>query len=193
MEEKLRQKPSDCIKVVLFGPESTGKTTLSRQLAAHYNTQWVPEYMREYLQNKWDKTKEACSYDDLLPIAKGQMKLENEIFEKANKVLFCDTNLLELKVYSEIYYNETVPEVLNKISLENIYDLYLLTYIDTPWIPDDLRDKPTEREEIFLRFKESLEKHNLPYVVVKGDKVSRLKKAITIIDQLIRQKSEYNR
>ncbi|MEW7289842.1 AAA family ATPase [Aquimarina sp. 2304DJ70-9] len=193
MEEKLRQKPGDCIKVVLFGPESTGKTTLSKQLAAHYDTQWVPEYMREYLQDKWDKTKETCSYDDLLPIAQGQMKLENEMSKKANKILFSDTNLLELKVYSEIYYNETVPEVLNKFSLENVYDLYLLTYIDTPWIPDDLRDKPTERERVFLRFKESLEKHNLPYVVIKGDKVSRLKKTITIIDQLIKQKSEYNR
>lgn len=193
MEEKLRQQPCNCIKVVLFGPECTGKTTLSRQLAAYYDTEYVPEYMREYLQRKWDKTKEVCVYDDMLQIAEGQMKLENEIGQKVNTLLFCDTNLLELKVYSEAYYNGTVPEILNKISLENVYDLYLLTYIDIPWIADDLRDKPHEREEMFLRFKECLDKHNLPYIVIKGDKISRFKKALTYISQLIEDKSEYNR
>ncbi len=193
MEEKLRQQPSNSIKVVLFGPESTGKTTLSKELAQHYNTLWVPEYMREYLQEKWDASKQVCTYDDLLPIAIGQMKLENELAKTSNKILFCDTNLLELKVYSEVYYEGVVPEIINKISLENVYDLYLLTYIDTPWIPDDLRDKPQEREEMFMRFQESLEQYNLPYITLKGDKKSRLKKAITSIDLLIKKKSEYKR
>ena len=71
MEEKLGQEPSDLIKIVLFGPESTGKTTLAKQLAKHYNTVWVPEYAREYLQKKWDDTKEICTLDDLIPIAVG--------------------------------------------------------------------------------------------------------------------------
>jgi len=193
MEENLRQKPADCIKVVLFGPESTGKTTLAIQLAAHYNTQWVPEYMREYLQKKWDNRKETCSYEDLIPIAEGQIKLENEIAIKANKILFCDTNLLELNVYSKAYYKGLVPENLHKISLENCYDLYLLTYIDIPWVADNLRDKPMEREAMFLRFKDALEKYNLPYFVIQGNKRSRFKKAITTVDQIIKQKSEYNR
>ncbi len=193
MEEKLRQESSSCIRVVLFGPECTGKTTLSKQLARHYNTQWVPEYMREYLQKKWDKTKAVCTYDDMLPIAEGQIKLENTLIKKANKIIFCDTNLLELKVYSEVYYDGLVPENLKKISLENVYDLYLLTYIDVPWIPDDLRDKPQEREEMFLRFKKCLEKHNLPYIVIKGNKKSRFESALTSISQLIKNKSEYNR
>ncbi|MDY8135037.1 ATP-binding protein [Aquimarina sp. 2201CG5-10] len=188
MEEKYRQETSDCIKVVLFGPESTGKTTLSKQLARYYNTKWVPEYMREYLQEKWDTNKEVCTYDDLLPIARGQMDKENRLTKEANHILFCDTNLLELKVYSEIYYENLVPEILNKISLENVYDLYLLTYIDTPWIPDDLRDKPNEREEMFLKFEKTLKKYQLPYIVMKGDEISRFKKAVTIIDQLIEQK-----
>lgn len=193
MEENLKQKSSDCIKIVLFGPESTGKTTLSKQLAAHYKTEWVPEYMREYLQKKWDAKKEVCSYDDLITIAAGQMEFENKLALVSNKILFCDTNLLELKVYSEVYYDGLVPENLHKISLENSYDLYLLTYIDIPWVADDLRDKPKEREAMFLRFKDALDKYNLPYFVLQGDKRSRLKKAIAIVDQLIKQKSEYNR
>ncbi len=188
MEEKLRQQTSDCIKIVLFGPESTGKTTLSKQLAVHYKTKWVPEYMREYLQKKWDATQEVCVYEDLLPIAEGQIKLENEYAQNANEVLICDTNLLELKVYSEAYYDGLVPESIDKISTENVYDLYLLTYIDTPWVSDDLRDKPHEREVMFFRFKESLEKHKLKYIILKGDQESRLQKAITIIDQLIDEK-----
>lgn len=193
MEEKLRQEISDSIKVVLFGPECTGKTTLSRKLAEYYNTHWVPEYMREYLQKKWDETKEICEYEDLIPIAEGQMKLENELTQKTDHIVFCDTNLLELKVYSEAYYDGLVPEILNKISLENVYDLYLLTYIDIPWIEDDLRDRPQKREEMFLRFKDCLEKHNLPYIIIKGDEISRFEKARTSISQLIEQKSEYNR
>ncbi|MBQ4819786.1 ATP-binding protein [Aquimarina sp. MMG016] len=187
MEEKLRQENSDCIKVVLFGPESTGKTTLCKQLADYYKTEWVPEYMREYLQEKWDESKEVCTYDDLLPIAEGQMNWENESAKKVQNILFCDTNLLELKVYAEVYYQGKVPEVLNKISLENVYDLYLLTYIDTPWTPDDLRDKPNEREEMFFRFRASLEKYDLPYIVLKGDQKTRLQKAIISIDQLIKK------
>ncbi|WP_299259642.1 ATP-binding protein [uncultured Aquimarina sp.] len=185
MEEKLRQNTSNSIKIVLFGPESTGKTTLSKQLAKHYNASLVPEYMREYLQKKWDAYKEVCTYEDLIPIAVGQMKLENEIIKESDRILFCDTNLLEIKVYSEAYYNGSIPELIRKFSLENSYDLYLLTYIDTPWVPDDLRDKPHEREEMFLRFKESLEENNCNYITLKGDSESRFKKAIKTIDQLI--------
>ncbi len=104
MEEKLRQQPSNCIKVVLFGPESTGKTTLSIQLARHYNSVWVPEYAREYLQDVWNNERRTCEPKDLLPIAIGQMKLENELAQKTDSVLICDTDLLETKVYSEAYY-----------------------------------------------------------------------------------------
>ncbi|MBP2831384.1 ATP-binding protein [Aquimarina sp. U1-2] len=188
MEEKLKQQPSSCLKIVLFGPESTGKTTLSKQLAVYYECQWVPEYMRIYLQKKWDEEKKTCTYEDILPIATGQMKLENRLAQKTNKILICDTNLLELKVYSEVYYKEKVPEILRKISLENVYHLYLLTYIDTPWVPDDLRDKPHHREEMFLRFKNCLEHYNLPYVTLKGSKTSRVRKATQIIDQLRKEK-----
>ena len=104
MEETLKQEPSNLIKVVLFGPESTGKTTLSRQLAEHYGTLWVPEYAREYLQEKWNREQKTCEPKDLIPIAQGQIKMENEMTKKATNLLVCDTDLLETKVYSEAYY-----------------------------------------------------------------------------------------
>jgi len=114
MEKKLRQNPSNLIKVVLFGPESTGKTTLSEQLARHYNTVWVPEYARTYLQDKWNNERKTCEPKDLLPIAMGQMKLENELTLKASDILICDTDLLETKVYSEAYYLGNCDPLLEK-------------------------------------------------------------------------------
>ena len=185
MEEKLGQQPSNLIKIVLFGPESTGKTTLAAQLAEHYNTEWVPEYAREYLQDKWDREQKTCEPKDLVPIAYGQMELENRLAKKANKVLICDTDLLETKVYSEAYYTGTCDPILEKYALRNSYDLYLLTYIDTPWVADDLRDKPDERERMYAYFKESLEKYHRNFIILKGDKATRLKKAIEHIDKLL--------
>lgn len=186
MEKKLKQTPSDIIKIVLFGPESTGKTTLSEQLARHYNTVWVPEYAREYLQNKWNNERKTCEPNDLLPIAEGQMRLENELTNKATDVLICDTDLLETKVYSEAYYLGYCEPVLEKHALLNQYDLYFLTYIDVPWERDDLRDKPNEREKMFNYFKDALDQYDRKYVTLMGDKKTRLKTAVEHIDKLLR-------
>ena len=190
MEKKLRQQPANIIKIVLFGPESTGKTTLSKQLARYYNTVWAPEYAREYLQKKWNNERKTCEADDLVPIAIGQMKIENRLAKKADKVLICDTDLLETKVYSEEYYGGFVDPVLDTAAKNNIYDLYLLTYIDTPWEEDDLRDRPGLRREMFNAFEMALKKHHRPYILLQGNKETRLKIAIKTIDELI--KSRHN-
>lgn len=189
MEEKLRQEKSNIIKVVLFGPESSGKTTLSRQLARYYNTVWAPEYAREYLQNKWNNERKTCENSDLLPIAIGQMKLENDLAKKADKILICDTDLLETKVYSEEFYGGYVAPELEKAAIENTYNLYLLTYIDTPWEEDDLRDRPELRLEMFNAFENALKKYNRPYILLKGDKKTRLENAIIEIDKILTSKS----
>ena len=89
MEKTLEQIKTDCIKVVLYGPESTGKSTLSKALAEHYKTAFVPEYARTYLQVKWDQHSALCTKEDLEPIAMGQMQLENERLQSANKLLIC--------------------------------------------------------------------------------------------------------
>jgi len=183
MEAAYKQKPTNLVKVVLFGPESTGKTTLAQELANHYKTSWVPEYAREYLQKKWDLEKKICELSDLLPIARGQMHLENTLSEKADQLLICDTDLLETKVYSEIYFNDNCDPLLERYALENAYDLYLLTNIDIPWVKDDLRDKPFERETIFEIFKASLEKYGRNFVILKGDKDQRFNQAILTINQ----------
>lgn len=185
MEEKLAQKTSTCLKAVLFGPESTGKTTLAKRLAQHYDTQWVEEYMREYLQKKWDNSKQVCTPEDIIPIAKGQMEAENRLSKSANKVLFCDTNLLELKVYSEAYYEEYCDPQLLKHALNNWYDVYFLTNIDAPWVKDDLRDKPDDREGMFEKFKSTLQLYDLPFVILEGSEDERFRKAVSVIDKLL--------
>ena len=170
MEKALKQTKANIVRVVLFGPESTGKTTLSSHLARHYKSVWVREYAREYLQNKWNNERKTCENSDLMPIAFGQMKLENELSKKAHRILICDTDLLETKVYSEEYYGGFVNPNLETAAIANTYDLYLLTYIDTPWEKDDLRDRPELRLEMFNAFESALKKYNRPYILLKGDK-----------------------
>jgi|TARA_B110000046_G_scaffold129413_1_gene135887 NadR type nicotinamide-nucleotide adenylyltransferase len=185
MEKELRQENINLVKIVLFGPESTGKTTLSIQLAKHYNTVWVQEYARPYLQKVWNQERRTCQQKDILPIAFGQIALENRLSKRADKVLICDTDLLETKVYSSAYYGGFVDPILEKAATENTYDLYLLTYIDTPWEADDLRDRPEQRLEMFEAFQKALDQHHRPYLLLKGDKESRLKKAVEAIDAIL--------
>lgn len=190
MERNLKQKDINLVKIVLFGPESTGKTSLCIQLANYYDTVWVEEYARMYLQEKWNRERRTCESRDLLPIAFGQMVLENRQAERANKVLICDTDLLETKVYSQTYFGGMVNPLIEKAAAENTYDLYFLTYIDVPWEPDDLRDRPDQREEMFQAFKNALEENNKPYILLKGDKENRLNEAVEAIDGIISKKKE---
>lgn len=183
MEKELYQTASDMIRIVLYGPESTGKTTLAKQLAQHYNTKWVPEYMRVYLENKTlVPGDEIVTYEDLSLIAKGQMQTENELVEKAEQFLFCDTNLLELQVYAEYYFNKS-PELISKYAKKNSYNLYILTYIDTPWVPDGLRDRPNDRKKMFDRFEQKLKENKLPYIIVKGNEQERLEFVVSHLDK----------
>lgn len=190
MEKITRQLETKAIRVVLFGPESTGKTTLSRQLSEHYNAPWVPEFAREFLQSKYDATKEVCTYEDLISIAQGQMRLENDAVKKAAHtgagLVICDTDLLETSVYSAVYFDGKIDPVIQEAVANNTYDLYLLTYIDTPWEPDDLRDKPNERQEMFEVFESKLVENSLPFITLKGDKETRFDAAKARIDDLLR-------
>ena len=188
MEKKLQQQPINIVKVVLFGPESSGKTTLSQHLARYYNTVWVPEFARDYLQQKWNNKRKTCDKEDFIPIAIGQMALENKLAEKADKILICDTDLLETKVYSEEFYDGFVDEILERAAIENSYDLYLLTYIDTPWEKDDLRDRPEQRLEMFSAFENALIQHKRPYILLIGNKEARLKIATKAIDEVLAQR-----
>ncbi|CAA9195016.1 hypothetical protein FLA105534_00452 [Flavobacterium bizetiae] len=183
MEKNLRQQKTAIIKIALFGPESTGKTTLAKQLADYYETEWVPEFARDYLQEKWEENQHICVADDMLPIAYGQVALENKKLASAKKYLFSDTNLMVTKVFSEMYYDFCDP-LLNEAALEHDYDLFFLTDIDVPWEKDDIRDTPDGRESVFSVFKQTLIDTKKPFITLSGNKESRLAKATSIIDAL---------
>lgn len=167
----------------MYGPESTGKTTLAKQLAEHFKTVWTPEFAREYLQQKWNSSQEICQPEDLIQIAIGQVRLENDSLLTANKYLFCDTNLMVTKVFSEMYYNFCDP-VLDKAAAEHDYDLFFLTDVDVPWEKDDLRDKPSDREKTINVFKNTLIEHKKPFIVISGTKEERFRKALEILSEL---------
>ena len=190
MEENLKQLQfpgTDIIKIAIYGPESTGKTTLSNQLADHFKTEWAPEFARDYLQQKWDSKKEICTPEDLLPIADGQMKLENGALQKAKNYLFVDTCLMATKVFSEIYYG-FCDYKLDKAARKHKYDLFFLTDIDVPWEKDDLRDSPKERKITFEKFKQALIENNKPFIVLTGNLEIRFQKALAIIEGLTKAK-----
>ncbi|RRJ91747.1 DUF4301 family protein [Flavobacterium macacae] len=187
MEENLKQQGTDKIKIALYGPESTGKTTLAKQLGERFQATWIPEFAREYLQEKWNVSREICTAEDLIPIAIGQMKLENEALQTTEKYLFSDTNLMCTKVFSEIYYGFCDP-ILDKAAIKHKYDLFLLTDIDVPFEKDDLRDKPNERPMLLEKFEKALVENKKPYILISGNQDERLEKAVGIIEDYTKAK-----
>ena len=166
-------------KIAVTGPESTGKSTLSAALAAFFQTAWVPEYAREYLENL-DRNYEE---KDLLEIAKGQLALQEELEKRSNQFLICDTDLLVIKIWSEHKYGRCHPWILKKLDEIN-YDLYILPYIDIPWQEDPLREHPDLREYFFNKYKEELITRKVNFIEVKGALDQRLKEAIKAIKAL---------
>ena len=174
--------PKSVINVAILGAESTGKTTLCRDLVAHFGCPWVPEYMRTYLQAKWDKEHLTCTWEDLLPIAQGQIELENKLAAQAaqnsdSSYLFCDTSLFELMVYANWYYGDC-PKALTQAALTHHYDLILLTEVDIPWVADDLRDSPHQRDEISAYFESQLTRHQKPFHRIGGDRDERVQQVL---------------
>ena len=184
METNLQQQKSDCLRIVLYGPESSGKTTLAKALAKQFQTTWVPEFARNYLQEKWDQKKEVCSLEDLIIIAKGQINQENNLIEDANKFLFCDTNVLITKAWSETHFNGyCAPEIQYWVDTFK-YDHYFLTDIDVPWEADDLRDRPNNRKQMLDYFENILKNKKASYTLLKGNLNLRLEKAKVILETL---------
>ena len=192
----MEQKP--LIKIAVIGPESTGKSTLCELLAQHYNTQWCPEFAREYLLiHGTDYT-----YDDLLYIAKGQIAMEDEYIQSTvdgplstvnspltiphSPLLFIDTEMYVMKVWCEFVFGKCHRWVLDQI-IQRKYDLYLLCNTDLPWVKDELREYPDlkTRDTLYHIYKDIMINQSTPWVDINGDYDERLQKAIKAIDQLI--------
>jgi len=179
----VKSEQQEIKKIAIIGPECTGKSELSEYLSNHFNTCWVAEYARAYLDNLNVPYQES----DLVKIAHGQMRLEDEWMSEANKVLICDTNLLVIKVWSNFKYGRCDEEILQMIK-DRTYDLHLLTYIDIPWQADPQREHPEKRETLWKIYKEELELQNTPYIEIKGGREERRITAVNAIEQLLNKK-----
>ncbi|MEQ8581169.1 MAG: ATP-binding protein [Marinoscillum sp.] len=164
-------------KIAIIGPESTGKSELCQHLARIYDTEWVPEYARFYL----DRLEGEYQKEDLLHIAQGQMVWEDDKAEQANGYLFCDTNLIVMKVWSEHKYGEADPWILAELEKRH-YDFYLLGNIDLIWRPDPQREHPKLRKHFFDVYEAYLRDHQLPYAIVSGIEDLRVKCAQDLIE-----------
>jgi len=179
-------------KIVIIGPESTGKSTLCKQLAEHYNTIWVEEYAREYLV----KNGTEYSYESLFDIAKGQVEREqlavnnwqlanNYKIANLKSPVFIDTDMYVMKVWCEFVFEKCHHWILNRI-VERKNDLYLLCNIDLPWVKDELREYPdlVNRQKLYRHYKDIMVNQTVPWVDISGNYKERFEKAVLATDSL---------
>lgn len=181
-------------KVAVIGPESTGKSTLCARLAAHYGSTIVNEYAREYLFTIGPR----YIFEDLLHIAKGQIKLEDEAiagYENSKLLsadrerlfpIFIDTEMNVMKVWSEFVFGKCDRWILNQVAERN-YDLFLLCNIDLPWVKDELREYPdlVYREKLYHHYKDIMYNQPVPWIDISGDFDTRLLVAIAGVDKIV--------
>ena len=163
-------------RIAITGPESTGKSQLARELAYYFNTVWVKEFARTFLNN----LNREYVYDDILNIAIQQIENENTLAMNANSFIFCDTDLTVCKIWCEFKYKKC-HEWINESFKNHVYDLYLLCDIDLPWEYDPQRENADERTELFNLYVAALQSENFPFVIISGSGTQRTKNAINEI------------
>ncbi len=172
--------------VVFTGSESVGKTTLGALVAQHYGALIVPEFVREYAEQKGA----ALDFRDHGPIAHGQMALEDEYAARAvargDALLLHDTDLLSTVVYCRHYFGRC-PQFIEDAAVERRPALYILQDIDVPWIADGVRDRGDRREEVQQLFVDTLTRLHADFVTIRGDWNSRAQAAIAVIDELLKR------
>ena len=181
----MESKDKKVKRVVVIGPESTGKTTLCQKLAAHFNTQWAPEYAREYL----DTNGTDYTIDSLYQIALGQIANEEKAVQSLSphqQLVLIDTDMVVMQVWSEYVFNQCDNRILTAIANRK-YDLYLLCNTDAPWVKDNLREYPDlkTREKLFYYYKEIMVNQHKLLHIISGNYEERLQYAIECVNNIL--------
>lgn len=172
----------EIIKIAIVGPESTGKSVLARQLADAFDTIYIPEFARTYCED----LNRNYTLQDEINIFYGQLALEEELLSKArNGLVFCDTMVLTVKIWTDYLFTETPPDILQELEKQH-YDLYLLTDIDLPWEDDALRDFPTLREYFMEVWHKELQARSANYYVVSGHGDKRFENAKQLVENYLK-------
>lgn len=166
--------------IVVTGSESTGKTTLARDLAHRFGTVWVPEFSRTYCDEKAATTGWPLDEGDVEPIARGQIAAEDAGLEQARRLLVLDTDLMSTTVYAHHYYG-SCPPWIEQAARDRRGDLYLLCDIDVPWVAAPQRDRPHLREHMHRLFVDALDALGARYVIIRGSWVERREAAIASV------------
>jgi NadR type nicotinamide-nucleotide adenylyltransferase len=167
------------IRIAVLGPESTGKTELCTSLASHFNTTWVPEYARTYLQNRPGN----YSREDVLFCVAGQRALEDAKASEANRYLFCDTEMINFKVWITDKFG-SAPDWITE-DIHRRYDAYLLTSPDIPFVSDPMRENPERREFFFDWYRREVKATGLPFEIITGEGAERLHNAVNAVQRLL--------
>jgi nicotinamide riboside kinase len=193
-------------KIVIVGPESTGKSTLCEELAQEFHTEWCPEFARFFLLENGTQ----YTFDQLLEIARGQLALEEEYTRKIEQkwswsaqencwinshdlitsiqppTLFIDTDMYVMKVWCEYVFGRCHPFILEQIAKRK-YDGYLLCSPDLPWVKDELREYPDDKNriELFHLYKDLLINQTTPWAIISGNDEQRLLSAIHAVNNML--------
>ncbi len=149
-------------KICFYGPESTGKSVMAKQMAEYYGTEFVPEVAREIVSSN------EFTIEDIIRIGHAQTERINEKLKLANRILLCDTDLITTQIYCR-HYLGVVPEILYELEKKITYDQYFLFDIDVPWVGDGMRDLKENRQAMFDVFRHELEIRNISYLIVNGN------------------------
>jgi HTH-type transcriptional regulator, transcriptional repressor of NAD biosynthesis genes len=173
-------------RVCVVGAESTGTTTLSRSLAKHFQTVWVPEFGRFYTESKLQLAENNWISEDFEYIARAQNQLEDNLALQANKILICDTDTFATNIWHERYMG-FVSERVIELSKNRTYDLYVLTGDEIPFVQNGIRDGEYIRHDMHQTFARELKRLQKTFILATGSREERLSKAIGACEVLLAQ------
>lgn len=167
-------------RILITGPESTGKSTLVKALAEYFKAEYVSEYAREYLE----KLDRPYNEKDLLEIAKKQIKSEDDLALESSSLLFIDTDLTVMHIWAQEKFGRTSDWVIREMKTRS-YDLYLVPDIDLEWSYDPQRENPDDRDRLMQLYQQSFDERGIDYHLIKGKGGERVRNAIDIVERFL--------